>query len=102
MSRIENNLAAEVLTVLAEACGFCVAFDRSPGADEWTLSAGHGVKHVQYVGTRQSVCAFLTGYAAMQLQTTQILNDLDNAHRRLILDVRERLGTRPIRLTPNE
>ena len=92
MSKIENNLPPEVLTALAEACGFRLAFDRSPGTDEWTLSVGHGVKHVQYVGTRQSVCAFLTGYAAMRLQTKQILNDLDSAHRVLILDIRNRLG----------
>lgn len=90
-SKIETSLPTEALTALAEACGFNVTVDRRPGTDEWTLSAGHGVKHVQYVGTRQSVCAFLTGYAAMRLQTAQILNDLDNAHRRLILDMRERL-----------
>lgn len=92
MSKIENNLPTEVLTALAKACGFSSAFDRSPGTDEWTLSAGHGATHVQHVGTRQSVCAFLTGYAAMQIKTTQILNDLDNANRRLILDMRARLG----------
>ena len=92
MSKIENNLPTEVLTALAEALGFRVAFDRSPGTDEWTLSAGHGATYVHHVGTRQGVCAFLTGYGAMQLQTTQILNDLDNANRRLILDMRARLG----------
>lgn len=92
MSKIENNLPTEVLTALAEACGFRIAFNRSPETDEWTLSHGHGPTCVQHVGTRQDVCAFLTGYADMRLQTTQILNDLDNAHRRLILDVRKLLG----------
>ena len=91
MSNIENNMPTEVVVATAEACGLRISFDSSPGADEWTLSAGHGVRHVQYVGTRQSVCAFLNGYAAMLLQTTQILNDLDSANRRLILDVRDRL-----------
>jgi len=96
MSKIEDNLPTEVLTALAEACGFQVVFDRAPGTDEWTLTAGRFAGplqyDVQYVGTRQSVCAFLTGYASMQLQTTQILNDLDRAHQGLILDMRERLG----------
>jgi hypothetical protein len=91
ISKIETNLPTEVLTALAEACGFRVVFDRSPGADEWTLSHGHGVSHVQHVGTRQAVCAFLTGHADMRLITVQILNDLDSAHRRLILDMRTRL-----------
>jgi hypothetical protein len=92
MSKIEDNLPAEVLTALAEACGFCITYDRSPGVDEWTLSAGHGKTHVQHVGTRQGVCAFLSGFATMQLQTSQILNDLDSAYRGLILDMRSRLG----------
>lgn len=95
MSKIENNLPIEVLTALAEACGFRIALDHSPGANEWTLSHGHGATHVQHVGTRQDVCAFLTGYADMQLLTMQILNDLDNAHRRLILDMRARLDSTP-------
>jgi hypothetical protein len=92
MSKIDDNLHIEVLSALAKACGFSVAYDRSPGADTWTLSAGHGDEHLQYVGTRQCVCAFLHGYAAMRLQTTQILNELDNAQRRQILDMRSRLG----------
>jgi hypothetical protein len=91
MSKIENNMPTEVLVAVAKACGFSVVVDRSPGADEWTLSHGHGVTHVQHVGTRQDVCAFLTGYADMRLLTTQMLNDLDNAHRSLILDMRDRL-----------
>lgn len=88
----DKNVSTEVLSVLAKACGFRVAFDRSPGADEWELSAGHGENHVQYVGTRQGVSAFLTGYGAMQLQTRQILNDLDSAHRKILLDMKTRIG----------
>ena len=88
MSKIDDNLPTEVLTALAEALGFSVAFDRSPDTDKWTLSAGHGETYVQHVGTRQGVCAFLTGYAAMRLQTTQILNDFDNANRKLVLEMR--------------
>ncbi len=95
MSKIETDMPTDVLACVAEACGFRVAYDRRPDADEWTLSRGHGVKHIQHAGTRQSVCAFLNGYAAMQLQTTQILNDMDNAHRRLVLEMRERLGCCP-------
>jgi hypothetical protein len=92
--KIETEMPTEVLVALAEACGFRLASDRVSGADEWTLSAGHGADHVQYVGTRQSVCSFLSGHVAMQAQTTKILNDLDNAHRRLVLDARGRLGQR--------
>jgi len=69
-----------------------ISTDHSPGADEWTLSSGHGMRHVQYVGTRQSVCAFLNGYAAMQMKTMQMLNDLDSAHRASMLAMRECVG----------
>ena len=92
IAKIDPDLPTVVLSTVAEACGFRIVYDHSPGADAWEISAGHGASHVQYVGTRQSVCAFLAGYAAMRLQTTQILNDLDAAHRRLIFDMRDRLG----------
>lgn len=92
MSKIDVDLPTEVLGALARACGFLLSYDRTPGADAWTLSHGHGPTYVQHVGTRQAVCAFLTGYADMQLQTTQILNELDSAQQRLIVDVRDCLG----------
>lgn len=92
MIKIETDLPLEVLVALADGCGFRAHFDRTPGVDEWVLSRGHGKTYKQFVGTARDVCAFLTGYAEMQLCTTQILNDLDNAHRRLILDMRTRLG----------
>lgn len=88
--KIDNNLPTEVLAALAKACGFRITFD-SPEAHEWTLSHEHVPTLVQHVGTRQDVCAFLTGYADMQLLTTQILNELDSANRNLILDMRARL-----------
>lgn len=92
MSKIETEFPTAVLTALAAACGFHLVFDHSPGVDEWTLSTGHGAKYYQYIGTRQSVCAFLAGYAAMQIQTTQVLNELNSAHQKLILDMRARLS----------
>jgi hypothetical protein len=94
MHKIDSELPTEVLVALAKACGFSLAYERSSGADEWTLSHGHGVSHVQHVGTRKDVCAFLIGYADMQLTTTQILNDVESAHRKLIADMRDRLGPR--------
>ncbi len=93
MSKIDDELPAEVLTALAAACGFRLSC--ALGGDEWTLSHPHGAIHVEpveHVGTRKAVCAFLTGYADMQLQTTQILNDLDSAQRKLLSDMRGRLG----------
>ena len=90
--KIDADLPTEVIAAVAETCGFRVHYDRSPGTDEWTLSRGHGSTHVQHVGTRRDVCAFLTGYANMQIQTTKILSELEKAHRALILDVRQRLG----------
>jgi hypothetical protein len=95
VSKIETNLPTEVITALAEACGFSVAYDRSPGANTWTLSHGHGISYVQHTGTREAVCAFLIGYADMGLLTSQALNDLDNEKQKLILDVRVRLGGVP-------
>lgn len=92
MPKIEADLPLTVLNALAKGCGFRITYDHSPGADEWTLSAGHGATHVQYVGTRRDICAFLSGYAAMRIQTTQILNEIDNETRKLIVDMRTRLG----------
>lgn len=85
MSPIATNLPSEVISALAEACGFRVVCDHAPDADEWTLSAGHGATHVQFVGTKQSVCAFLSGYAAMRIKAMQMLNDLDAAHKQVFL-----------------
>ncbi len=93
--KIETSVPVQILAALAEGCGFRSSYDRTPGADEWTLSAGHGDTHVQYVGTMQSVLAFLTGYAAMRMQTKQMLLDLSTTHERLILDMRTRLGWSP-------
>lgn len=92
MSKIDDSLPTEVLSALAEACGFRLSHDTASGVDAWTLSHGHGPTHVQHVGTRQNVCAFLAGYADMQLQTAQLLNELDRSHRSLVLDLRTRLG----------
>lgn len=91
MNKIDDNLPTNVLSALAEACGFHLSYSRAPGTDEWTLSHGHGASHVQHVGTRKSVCAFLTGYADMRLQTTQILNEMSNAHQKLVLTMKMRL-----------
>lgn len=94
-NKIDDNLPTEVLTALAEGCGFRLAFDL-PDGNKWTLStsivAGQITVPLQHVGTRRSVCAFLIGYSSMRLQTTQILNDLDSANQKMILDMRERLG----------
>lgn len=94
MSKIDDNLPTEVLALLAKECGFSLAV--SEGAAEWKLSAkrkaGQTDFVVEYTGTRQSVCAFLTGYGAMHLVTTQLLNEIDSAHRELVLAMRSRLG----------
>ena len=94
--RIEEDLPLEVLEALARACGFHLSYDRSPDVDSWTLSHGHGrhrhePTHVDHVGTRRGVCAFLLGYADMQLQVTQALNEVESANRDLIHDMRDRL-----------
>lgn len=91
MSALRMDAPVEVIVALAEACGFRVVYDRTPGVDSWTLSSGHGLTHTQHSGTQRDILAFLYGYAAMQLKTTQMLNELDNAHRRLILEMRRRL-----------
>lgn len=94
-NKIDDDLPTEVLTALAEGCGFRLAFDL-PDGDKWTLStsivAGQITMPIQHVGTRRSVCAFLSGYSSMLLKTTQILNDLERANRKLLLDMRARLG----------
>ncbi len=90
--KIDDALPTEVLTALAASLGFQINFEHSPGVDEWELSGDLGLTRVQHVGTRRSVCAFLIGYSSMRLQTTQILNDLDRANQKLILDMRARLG----------
>jgi hypothetical protein len=91
VSKICTDLPSEVLAVLAKALGFRLSCSRAPDDDEWALSHGHGTTHIQHVGTRAAVCAFLTGYSAMQLHTTRILNELENAHKELILNMRSRL-----------
>lgn len=94
MSKINTGLPDTVLAALAAACGFQIASNRTAGIDEWVLTAGHGATHHQHTGTRQEVCAFLMGYGAMQLQTTQILNELNSAHQKLILDMQARFSPR--------
>jgi hypothetical protein len=91
-SKIDNNLPTEAIVELAKACGFSVVFDRSPGADQWTLHRGHGALHVQRAGTRQDACAYLTGYADMLVTTGQILSDLDEEQRRLVVNARARIA----------
>lgn len=91
MTKIDVDVPISVIGALAEALGFRALYDRRDNVDEWTISKGHGTDHVQYVGTRASVSAFLQGYSAMSLATSQILNDLDNGNRRLIEAVREKL-----------
>lgn len=92
--KIDTELPLEVLVALAKACGFSVHYDRTPGVDSWKVCHRHSPTNIEHVGTRQAICAFLTGYADMQMLTTQILNDVDNAGRRLVLEMRERLGQR--------
>lgn len=92
MNKIDDSLPTPVLSALAEACGFRLSHDVAPGVDAWTLSHDHGPSRIQHVGTRQNVCAFLAGYADMQLQTSQLFNELDKDHRSLVLDLRTRLG----------
>lgn len=91
MTKIDDNLPLEVLSLFAEALGFRLSFDHAPDADEWTASAGHGVTYVQYVGTRKSMCAFLTGYGAMRLQTAQIINEVEMANNALISAMRSKI-----------
>ena len=90
--KIDTDLPVDVLVLLAQACGFQVSYDRRPAADEWTLSAGHGIAHRQFTGTRQVVCAFLSGYAEMRIRATQALNEIEAAQRDLVNDARVRLG----------
>lgn len=93
ISKIDTNIPFEVLTVLAEGCGFHLAFDHTPGTDVWTLSTKRGDKYIQHVGTKESVVGFLIGYAVMQLETKKILSDLDSAQHKLILDMQTRLDS---------
>lgn len=95
-NKIDDDLPTEVLVALAEGCGFRLASDRAPSADEWTLStsieAGPVTVPIQHVGTRRSVCAFLIGYSSMRLKTSQILNDFERSNQELVLHMRTRLG----------
>lgn len=77
---------------VAKALGFHLAYDHRPNIDEWTLHKGHGPTYAQHVGSRASICAFLAGYAAMNVEMASVLNDLDTAHRRSVNDARQRLG----------
>lgn len=85
---INDSMPDNMINALAIALGFRIVLY----ADSCDLSIGHGTSHTTYTGTKRSVAAFLLGYGAMQLQTSQMLNDLDNAHRRLIIDMRARMG----------
>lgn len=98
-TKIHDELPDDVLAALADACDLHLSYDHAPGTDEWTLSgslpAGPVNMAVEYVGTRRSVCAFLMGYSTMQLQTRQILHEIDRANRDRILDMlRTRLGVK--------
>lgn len=92
-SKIDTDLHLDILSALAEGCGFRVSYDRTPGADAWTLSSGHGAGHVQYTGTRQSTCAFLTGYAAMRVRARALIAELEEAHRKLVAAAKHSLGS---------
>lgn len=93
MGYIRTELPPEVVVALASACGFKVSYERRPGEDKWVLSAGHGVKRVEHVGTKEVISAFLSGYASMQMQTTQILIDMEIANRKLLQDMRDRFAS---------
>lgn len=95
ITRIDDHPSDRRISLLAEACGFRIASDRTPGADEWTLSTGHGASHVQYRGTRQDVCAFLVGYSTMQARATEMLRDLGERQQQLIDLMQRRLGSVP-------
>jgi hypothetical protein len=95
--KIDDELPVAVLDAIAHALGFRVFYDRREDVDEWTLSAGHGASHVQYVGTRKSICAFLAGYGAMRARAVQMLNDAERANKNTIADCRAYLGEAVLR-----
>jgi hypothetical protein len=95
--RIDDNPPEAVIIGLAKACGFRVAYDRDPNVrepnvDEWTLSAGHGKTHVQIVGTRAAVSAFLVGYSAMQQRALSKLREIGFSHQDMITEAERKLG----------
>lgn len=93
--KIDVALPEVVLDVLARACGFRLFYDRATDPPVYTLSARRDAGVVRYVvehaGTRESVCAFLAGYAAAQQVTSQILNEVEHANRKLVDDMRRRV-----------
>lgn len=89
--KIEDDLPTSVISVVANACGFQVAYSREPDVDEWSLSSGHGENHVEYVGTRQVICAFLSGFVAMRERAVQLLSDLRAEQQESFHDVTNRL-----------
>ena len=95
ITRIDDPPSDRTLSLLAEAILNPHASDRTPGADEWTLSTGHGASHAQYRGTRQDVCAFLVGYSTMQAKATEMLRDLGERQQQLIDLMQRRLGSAP-------
>lgn len=91
MTKIQTDLPPEVFYALAKVFGFNVMYDRTPGVDKWTLSAGHSQTHRQFEGTRAEVCAFLNGYSEMHMIAVQILNELETAQHNLIANMKVRL-----------
>ena len=92
MTKINIDLEPQVIRVVAEGCGFSVTPYSRLGEDEWKLFAGRGATYVEYVGTKQVICAFLQGYVEMKLQATMALQTLENVHARVLGDTRTRLG----------
>lgn len=91
MPKIDGDLPTSVLNALAESFGFRLVYDRTPNTDEWILSAGHGALHVQHVGTRQNICAFLAGYASMHQHARGLLDTLNKLNRELVDNTIDRL-----------
>lgn len=83
--KIQDDLPTDVLSRAASACGFQVAYSREPDLDEWSLSSGHGETHVEYVGTRRTICAFLVGFVASRDRAIGLLKDLSDQQREAFL-----------------
>jgi hypothetical protein len=89
--KIQDDLPTDVLSRAASACGFRVAYSREPDLDEWSLSSGHGERHVEYVGTRRTICAFLVGFVASRDRAIELLKDLRDQQREAFLRAMRRI-----------
>lgn len=88
---VQDAMSTEMLEALARSMGFRMEYDRTPGADRWTISAGHGESHVQYQGTKRAIAAFLHGYAAMRTNAMTEVANLEIEQRKVIDQSRHRL-----------